>query len=179
MYSLVLDILLAVLLVATIGYAIALNRKLGNLRRHKDELEKLASTFTESTTRAKDSIAGLKNSTAKLQADITKATGLKDDLKFLIDRGASIADRLESAVRESRGENKTSNRPGSVKPRQPVETIVDAMARAGAQSHERARPDRKNVATGVYSSSSLIGDTDDDAKSRAERDLIEALRLAR
>ena len=42
MLSLGLEIAFAVLLVAAIGYAIILNRKLGNLRQHKDELERLA-----------------------------------------------------------------------------------------------------------------------------------------
>ena len=167
MYSMALDIVLAILLVATIGYAMVLNGKLGSLRRHKEELEKLAETFTNSTTRAKDSIAGLKSSTAELQADIAKAVGLKDDLNFLIDRSATAADRLESAIRESRNKNKVSSRSGSAKSRQPVETVVDA----------EAATDGGNVATGIFSSS--IEDTDDDAKSRAERELIEALRSAR
>ena len=40
--SLMLDILIAVLLVVTIVYAIILNRRLGNLRRDREELEQLA-----------------------------------------------------------------------------------------------------------------------------------------
>ena len=43
--SLILDILLASLLVVTIGYAIMLNKRLDALRSDKDELRRLAGDF--------------------------------------------------------------------------------------------------------------------------------------
>ena len=55
MLSLGIEIAFAVLLVTTIGYAVILNRKLGSLQQHKDELERLAKTFTQSTLRRKTS----------------------------------------------------------------------------------------------------------------------------
>ena len=176
-FSLALDILLAVLLVATIGYAMVLNRKLGNLRRHKEELEGLAATFSQSTARANDSIARLKNSTAGLQTDTAKAAGLKDDLKFLIDRGTSAADRLEAAVRESRAESETKGRAGPGKPQHPIETVDESIATAAGSPHMENRGNNDDsVRAGFPSEAEENGDG---ARSQAERELIEALRLVR
>lgn len=102
-FSLILDILVAVLLVVTIGYAVALNRRLSLLRKDKDELEALTVKFAEATAKADASIHNLKGSTEKvtkeLERGLEKAEALRDDLSFLIDRGGSIADRLENGVR--------------------------------------------------------------------------------
>lgn len=181
MYSLALDIVLAILLVATIGYAMVLNKKLGNLRRHKEELESLAATFSNSTTRAKDSISHLKNSTAELQADTAKAASLRDDLKFLIDRGTSTADRLEAAVRKSRGEDDPRARPADGKPRQRVETRDEAIVQADGSPHMDYRGKRGNLSGGSADNkiASVTEDSDDNARSRAEKELIEALRSVR
>ncbi len=42
-YSLILDVLVAVLLAVTIGYAVVLNKRLGKLRGDKKDLEKTVS----------------------------------------------------------------------------------------------------------------------------------------
>ena len=179
MYSLALDIVLAVLLVATIGYAMVLNKKLGDLRRHKEELERLAATFAESTARAKDSISHLKRSTINLQADTAKAAGLKDDLKYLIDRGSSAADRLEAAIRASRGEDDAGHRHGAA-PRQTVETVDDAIAQAGGNAHMRSATNKGNTAGGgIAGDLSSEMEDGDDVRSKAEKELIEALRSVR
>jgi len=168
--SLGLDMAFAVLLVVTIGYAVVLNRKLGSLRRHKEELERLAATFSQSTARADDSIQRLKSTTDVLQKNIDKAQGLRDDLAFLIDRGSVTADRLEEAVRGTR------NRPQGVeaakpnRPFEPVETISDAIAARRGQPG--ADPDFADAAKAG------LEDTEEQ-KSQAERDLIEALRQVR
>ena len=75
-----LEIAFAVLLVAAISYAIKLNRKLGNLRQHKDELERLAMNFSQSTIRAEDGVQRLRNSTSQLKKSIVTAQSLRDDL---------------------------------------------------------------------------------------------------
>ncbi len=103
-FSLILDVVVAILLMVTIGYAVVLNKRLGNLRRDKAELEKLALGFNDATTRAEDGIAELKATTDLLQGRIDKAESLRDDLVFLVDRGSSAADRLEEQVRVARDE---------------------------------------------------------------------------
>ncbi len=101
-YSLLIDVVVALLLVVTIGYAVRLNKRLGALRRDKAELEKLASTFAESTIRADDSLGRLRQTADMMQQQIDRAQGLHDDLAFLLDRGEKAADRLEEVVRDSR-----------------------------------------------------------------------------
>ena len=101
-FSLVLDIVIAVLLVVTISYAMVLNRRLTGLRKDKAQLEKLAATFGEATLKAGQGTLVLRNTTGALQECIDKAEILRDDLQFLIDRSTSAADRLETVVRSSR-----------------------------------------------------------------------------
>lgn len=115
-FSLALDVLVAVLLVITIGYAMVLNRRLGRLRRDKSELEKLAATFGQATARAEESIGNLKKTADALKGRIDNAQALRDDLAFLIDRGGSAADRLEETVRAARKEGGSRPRPGLKKP---------------------------------------------------------------
>jgi len=170
--SIALDILLAVLLVASIGYAAVLNRKLGSLRRHKEELEQLASTFAESTTRAEDSIRHLKGTTSQLQSGIDAAEGLCEDLKFLIDRGTSAADRLEGAVRGARNLEDGSAVAGKQKEKTiGVETVADVAS------------DEKMTGEKVFETTDDVdaAEATDDEVSRAlaEKDLIEALRQVR
>ncbi len=111
--SLVLDIVVATLLVVTIGYAVVLNRRLGILRRDKEELKKLVAGFGEATVRAEESIGKLKNTTDGLHDSIDKAQALRDDLVFLIDRGGSAADRLEEMIRSARDETGVAPRPSA------------------------------------------------------------------
>jgi hypothetical protein len=101
------DALVAVLLVATIVYAIVLNRKLAALRNVKVEMEALLARFAESTAQAESGIQTLKahatDSGASLDGMVNRAHGLADDLAFLIERGSNLANRLEGATTSARG----------------------------------------------------------------------------
>ena len=152
MFSLVLDILVAVLLVITIGYAMALNRRLGSLRRGKEEMENLAASFGEATARAEGSIGKLKNTADRLHESIEKAQALRDDLAFLIDRGNIAADHLEEIVRGARDE--TGYTPQT----------------AGKKKLEKAAPGDK---------ASPGGEPGGDVRSEAELELLKALQAAR
>lgn len=101
---LVLDIVVAGLLVVTISYAVNLHRRLQTMRQDKSELEKLAARFADATVRAEESTSRLRKTAEELRGGIDKAQGLRDDLAFLIDRGASTCDRLEDSVRVARKE---------------------------------------------------------------------------
>ena len=172
MLSLGLEIAFAVLLVTTIGYAIALNRKLGNLRQHKEELERLAMTFSKSTIRAEDGVQRLKSSTVQIQKSIAKAQALRDDLTFLIDRGSLAADRLEEGVRGIRSQTLDAKLSVPRNLVEPVETIADEIS---------AR--RAPVVGDIKMTNKLNADNREEnleeQKSQAEKDLIEALRKAR
>jgi hypothetical protein len=101
-WTVALDLLVAVLLATSIATMIILSRRLSNMRADRAELEKLAQHFHEATDRADHGVAGLKISVESLQERIDAARTLADDLRFLMERGGAIADRLESEVRAAR-----------------------------------------------------------------------------
>lgn len=105
-FSLIIDALIALLLVATIAYAAVLNRKLGVLRDAKSEMEALIVSFSESTERAGSGVESLKQEAGRsgkaLQSKVEAARGLVDDLGFLIETGTKLADRLDGGVGAAR-----------------------------------------------------------------------------
>ncbi|MBF0356016.1 MAG: hypothetical protein HQL43_12345, partial [Alphaproteobacteria bacterium] len=106
--SIVLDLLLVLVLGAVLAYAVILNKRLTQLRANKEELARVINSFNEATQRAEASIPRLRKAADEvknqLEERIEKAVSLKDDLAFMIDRGDSMANRLESSVRMARGE---------------------------------------------------------------------------
>jgi len=96
--TLISDITVAFLLIATIGYVAVLNRRLGLLRQDKAKLEELIKGLNAASTNAQAGIVGLRQATDELGRGLDKelAAGrsLRDDLQYLIERGGSIADRL-------------------------------------------------------------------------------------
>ncbi|MEX2617769.1 MAG: DUF6468 domain-containing protein [Alphaproteobacteria bacterium] len=105
--GLIVDVLGAVLMAAVIFYVIRLNANLKTLKAGKAELEALIAAFTESTNRAEASVLRLKSSATEtataLQANVTKAQELRDDLSFMTDRADELATRLEGAIAAARG----------------------------------------------------------------------------
>ena len=163
--SLILDLLLAILLIVTIGYAVSLNSRLGMLRRDKEELEKLASTFANATLRAEEGVGKLKNTAEQLQQRVDKAQSLRDDLVFLIDRGGSAADRLEDSVR-------TARKHGDISPKLQAEGGKKAEMKTaqGAAPTQSAGSGRSSVEAVSQA---------DDTRAEAERELLKALQAAR
>ncbi len=104
--SLILDAIIAVLLVTTIGYAVVLNRRLGAFRGARSEMEALVARFARFTDEAGSGINSLKDETRRsgktLQDNLNAARGLADDLAFLIERGSSLAERLDGAIGKTR-----------------------------------------------------------------------------
>ena len=105
-FSFIFDALIAVLLVATIGYAAVLNRKLGVLRDAKSEMVALIASFSESTDRAGSGVESLKQEAGRsgeaLQRKVEAARGLADDLAFLIESGTKLAERLDGGIGATR-----------------------------------------------------------------------------
>ncbi len=157
-YSLILDLLVAALLAVTIGFAVVLNKRLGKLRQDKEALEKLATTFGESTLRAEEGVETLKQTTEVLQERLEKAQALKDDLAFLIERGDRTADNLENLIRATR-----DTAPGA--------SGAWPEPEAPAVSTEKPGP--------LTATSDEAGFGDDgEIKSEAERELLRAIRSA-
>ncbi|WP_033068912.1 DUF6468 domain-containing protein [Thalassospira australica] len=103
-FAFYLDLLMIVLLAATIVYAIILNRKLAAFRRSREDMQNFLTAFNAANERAESSITALRDmaeqSGEKLREDIEKASALNEDLTFMVDRGESIANRLEKAARD-------------------------------------------------------------------------------
>ncbi len=165
-YSLIIDLLVATLLAVTIGFAIVLNKRLGKLRQDKEALEKLATTFGESTLRAEEGVKTLKQTTEVLQERLEKAQALKDDLAFLIERGDGTADNLENLIRATR--DTAPGAPG-------IWPEPDAPA-AGKEKPGPLTATLDKMEDGVEDGAGF-GD-DGEVKSEAERELLKAIRSA-
>ena len=163
-FSLILDIFVAVLLIVMIGYAVTLNKRLGTLRRDKEELQKLALSFGDATLRAEDSTVQLRATIDVLQERIKKAESLRDDLVFLVERGNGTADALEELVRTARDKVGVVPGPASrdtltdeepVRSREALASTSQSAPKAGAEALSNG-----------------------DQMSDAERELLRALRSA-
>lgn len=161
-WKIVLDILVSVLLVATIGYAVMLNTRLTQLRKNRDEMAKIIVSFNEATVRAESSIPKLRKAAEEsgsvLQERVEKAQSLRDDLAFMIERADTMANRLENAVRSARTE---------------VRTQPAASAPAGRVGGPKA------AQAATLTAAAQASEAEPDERSEAERELLRALQSMR
>jgi len=157
-YVLVFDTVICLLLVTTIGYAVALNRKLVVLRAARGELEKLFADFAAATGQAEGGLQALKEGSAQasdsLAKNVTDACRLADEMAFLVKKGNEIADRLEVQIAASRKVNPAAAAGlsglatpaaapveratvGAVKPQAPQDPAAEAAARGIAKLTKR------------------------------------------
>src|SRR5215469_13922982 len=92
-----LDVVLVLLLAATLFHAVRLERALGVLKRDRVALQEVIDAFEAGTRQAELGIARLHEAAEiagqQISRQIETATRLKDDLALLIDRGDRLADR--------------------------------------------------------------------------------------
>lgn len=150
-----LSIAVIVLLLATLFHAIRLERRLGVLKRDRAALEALVKGFNDATVRAEAATARLRGAAEgagkALAGQLEASEGLKSDLAFLIERGESLADRLDDGVRSARAVGSAAP-PAALRP--PVAPFAEPPAAEPTEAEPRLR-------------------------SQAERDLLRALKLAR
>lgn len=120
-FALLFDIVVAFLLLATIIFAVILNRKLSMIHNSREELQALLDHFSKSLNRAEDGILELRkaaNSIGEgLDSQIKKTVALKDDMAFLIERGENLANQLEEGIRKARTPARTSSSSIRVEPK--------------------------------------------------------------
>jgi cell division septum initiation protein DivIVA len=171
-YKLVLDVMVALLLAVTIVYAWVLNQRLSQLRRNRDDLAKVVSSFNEATARAEAGIPKLRKAAEEtgmaLQERVEKAQSLRDDLAFMIERADAMADRLEQAVRLAREEIRAPASPASAAPAPGPVVRPTAPRMAPAPSIASPSPTLPPLDTEV-----------EDERSEAERELLRALQSVR
>jgi hypothetical protein len=101
--STLLDILVAGLLLATIGFAWRLERRIALLRSEKAQFAQLMADFTQATVRAEAGVRALEAAAADagrgLEGLVARAHGLREDLVYMIERAEPIADRLSQGAR--------------------------------------------------------------------------------
>ncbi len=114
-FALLVDVLVAGLLLATIAFAVVLNRRLDALRGARAEIERLLRDFAAATEQAERGIAELREAAGAagetLCQRIETGTGLADDLMFLIERGTGLAQRLEQPGRRDAGTDQATSGP--------------------------------------------------------------------
>lgn len=102
----ILELVLVVLLGATLFQAIRLERALGILKRDRASLESLVAGFNTSTHQAESGIQHLRAAAdgagREIETQLAKSVSVKDDLYFLTERGDRLADRLDTLVRAAR-----------------------------------------------------------------------------
>lgn len=105
--AIAIDLLVAGLLVATIAYAVVLNRRLSQLRDGGGQMERMINDFYQATTRAEAGLTALREVTGRPDSEILKQveslTKLHDELEFLVARAGEESARLEDLIRDGRG----------------------------------------------------------------------------
>ena len=101
-----LDGLVAVLLVICIAYCMKLYKKVALLHHNKSDFAKGIKYFDDSILRAEASIAELRNASNKVATDLhetlEKANLILSDLSFMVDRAASLTNKLEVNISDAR-----------------------------------------------------------------------------
>ncbi|HEY1386149.1 MAG TPA: DUF6468 domain-containing protein [Dongiaceae bacterium] len=112
-WTLIADGVVAILLVATLVYVRRFSKQIEAIRSSRGEFEKLIADLTRSTDQAASHLHQFKVTAevtgGDLQARVERTQGLTaqfgklgDDLKLLVERAESAANRLEAAIAKSR-----------------------------------------------------------------------------
>lgn len=125
-----LDAVVAALLIATIGFCIVLNRRLGALRRNEAELKQMLAKFGEVANQAEAGIARLREAGTgaanELRERIGEAKALRDDLAFVTERSDRIAADLGRKLSASR----PAQAPAAAPAPAPAPRVMTAASRA-------------------------------------------------
>ena len=191
MLSIWIDAVVAVLLVATIGYSMLLNKRLTAVRSDRDKFEDLVRNLNTASQRAEAAVASLRGSTddaaRRIEKRIDEARALSDDLVYMIERGGTIADKLASLIRNGRDGLKpdlgVEARPARPEPRREhrVEPLPRQSDRVEPTRVEAARPAPQRQPIQVERFAAVAErpappqPERSNAPSRAERELLRAL----
>lgn len=181
--SLVMDIVIILLLGATIFYALRLSKHLDAFRSNRADMERLIRDLSSQITRAQEGITTLddvaKESSDELRKLVDKATGLADELQIMVESGDSLAQRLEILATRNREISDQMNEravnlvyPGGKPPVLTAEKKPEpgGMSAAPKSMFAIRDPDFSDEAD------DNIDDEDDGLLSKSERQLAAALR---
>jgi Domain of unknown function (DUF6468) len=167
--TLAADLIVALLLVFTIYYAARLSHRLSALRADKT-LQTLVQSLAQASASAEAGIKGLKATAdevgRELQRKLEAAQSLREDLAYMIDRGGTLADRMEVSLRPRR----EAPAPEAVRPR-----AAEAPRPLAEAPRREARQGTGNFIQQMAARLAPAAADAPGAPSRAERDLLRAL----
>ena len=106
MLLLILDILIVLLLLITLGAGFRLHRSLLRLQTNNQEFEQLVQSLDTAAKRAESALSGLKQraeeTSSKLNEEANDVQRLLDDLRFMKDHSEQLVDKLEGAIGRAR-----------------------------------------------------------------------------
>ncbi len=189
--SLISDILIMVLLIATIVYAARLSNYLKNFKNSRADLQGIVTDLSNHITKAENAIKTLNDtveiSGEDLQARMKKANAMFDELDIVVQTGDNLANRLEElAVRNRKivagGDGDlldlaraTSDSNYDERVKKVVKTINEKDDLPSSVFSIRDR----EVESGNITDNDGFTLDDNDMLSEAERDLYEALKTKR
>lgn len=148
--TLLLDVLVAGMLGATIYYCVKLNKRVKLLQDSKSELAQLIQQFDESTQQATVSIQEIQKASKainnNIQEKLDKANFLADDLAFMIERANKAADTLQPHVSGAGrgGASGGGKQAASARSAAAAEQPTEARGRGGSGGiSELAQPSRR------------------------------------
>jgi hypothetical protein len=194
--TMMVEIVVAVLLLITMGISLVLNRRLGNLRANQDEMRRLIGEFDKALGKARQGLSELKTASATVdtahEERMKQAKILRDELGFMIETADRLADRLASEASGNRSARQ--DRPAAaermVADRAGLERVIE---RAASERPEPVRPEARNAGQApvtpfppkkpsIAQAAAAGGGARDfkiEPRSEAERELLMALRQAR
>lgn len=137
-FALVIESLVAVLLMLTIGYCMVLNKRLTRLKADEQSLKAVIGELITATEIAERAIAGLKltvrDCNENLGSRLEAATDMSAELSKRLLAGDELLRRLSRIVAAGRGPEETERAPERVAPTSP-----QALAAAAKAFSERKR----------------------------------------
>lgn len=168
--TLIVEIVVAVLLLVTMGISLILNRRLGNLRANQEEMRRLIGDFDKALAKARHGMSELKITSAAAdtahEERMKQAKTLRDELGFMVETADRLADRLAGEASSNRVAKQQRAAP-------PVGTAQERAEPAKMQAPVTPFPARKPPLDSGAREFKL------EPRSEAERELLMALRQAR
>jgi hypothetical protein len=180
--TLAADLVVAILLVFTIYYVATLSKKLSALRADKAALQSLVQSLMQASASAEAGVKGLKATAEEMNRELTRklqeGQALREDLTYMIDRGGTVADRMEVSLRPRREAARPEAPPPPARPRV-VETARPRVVETARPADTGRREPKLGAGNFIQEMAARLApsalDTAPETPSRAERDLLRAL----
>lgn len=139
-----INMVMVMLLAATIFYCWLLNKRIQVLQDSKSDLAKLLNQFDHSTLKATESIAALQVASKKIgetiQARIEKANYVMDDLNYMVERASKAADQMEAGIAIARQKDKLAKHSVNEPEQEPAVVKLPSASTNNSQYIAKTKP---------------------------------------